>query len=118
LKHPSLPKVVDFCSGFLGSIPDIPELSTLLVLRGATPGIHGGELLRREMMRKEKDGGNARPGCITIRMSKSPKAVRAQPLAFSRRERARVVLDLVPSLDKEGAGNAGCATHPQPRVQW
>jgi hypothetical protein len=60
LKHPSLPKVVDFCSGFLGSIPDISELSILLVSRGTTPGIHGRELLRREM-RDGKRKAAARP---------------------------------------------------------
>jgi hypothetical protein len=37
-----------FCPDFCGSIPDISELSILLVLRGAIPGIHGRELLRRE----------------------------------------------------------------------
>jgi hypothetical protein len=44
---------------FLGSIPDISELSILLVSRGAIPGIHGGELLRREMIRQKEDGDNA-----------------------------------------------------------
>jgi hypothetical protein len=48
LKHLGLPKVVDFCCGFLRSIADISALSILLVLRGAIPGIHGRELLRRE----------------------------------------------------------------------
>jgi hypothetical protein len=76
LKHPSLPKVVDFYSGFLGSIPNISELSTLLVLRGSTPGIHGRKLLRRETPHQRgKDGRNAPRGCTAIRMSKNHSAV-------------------------------------------
>src|SRR5262249_41765763 len=46
-------------------------LSTLLVLRGAIPGIHGRELLRREMPRK-KEGGDARRRCIAYSNVKEP----------------------------------------------
>ena len=37
--------------------------------------------------------------------------------AFPRRERARVVATNMPLGESEGAGKAGCAMHPQPRVR-
>src|SRR5271163_4342504 len=37
--------------------------------------------------------------------------------AFPRRDLARVVLETIRPKKKEGAGNAGCSMHPQPRMQ-
>jgi hypothetical protein len=40
-----------------------------------------------------------------------------QPIAFSRRKNARVLLYVLPSETSEGAGNAGRSMRPQPRMQ-
>src|ERR1700761_6811619 len=37
--------------------------------------------------------------------------------AISRRQRVRALPDRDAFLNEEGAGNAGCATHPRPRAQ-
>ena len=41
----------------------------------------------------------------------------AHAFAFPRQESARVMPERLPSMRTEGAGNAGSALHPRPRVQ-
>jgi hypothetical protein len=40
-----------------------------------------------------------------------------QPTAFSRRHAPEVCKKFSNAFNEEGAGNAGCSAHPQPRVQ-
>jgi hypothetical protein len=76
------------------SIPDISALSILLVLRGAIPGIHGGELCGAKWPNK-KDG-DARRRCIAYANVKEPLRRRCglwakAQRAHLHRHRARMV---------------------------
>src|ERR1700684_732570 len=48
---------------------------------------------------------------------RNPNSIFKQPNTFSRRRLARVLQEFLHAFNEEGAGNAGCSMHPQPRMQ-
>jgi hypothetical protein len=71
--------------------------------------------LRAVIARSVSDDAMAASDAIPDANVKQP---RGQASAFSRREFALELLRASPSKLKEGAGNAGCPMHPQPRVRF
>jgi hypothetical protein len=86
--------------------------------REARPDDRLREAIHLTVEKKEWFASSLPPSLVELRRtSRSRNDSLRQVSAFPRQESARVMPERLPSMRTEGAGNAGCAVHPRPRVQ-